>query len=534
MAADGFPTLLVAADWIEHHCVVPDSFDAGRMFTLYEWQFVFLVNHYRVKPDARVGQLAPAFAYRRSQIVLPQKAGKAPITAAQVCLEGVGPALFAGWADVGDVYRCSDWGCRCGYRYPYAEGEAMGRPWPTPLVQITATSEEQTDNIYDALRPMIENGPLHDLIPKTGEEFIRLPNRGRIDVVTSSARSRLGQRVTFVPQDETGIWTDTSGMVKVAETQRRGLAGMGGRAVETTNGWDPTEESVAKRTADSKAKDIYRMHPLAPGHLDYKVKEDRRKIHQVVYAGCAHIDLDSIEAEAAELLERDPIQAERFFGNRIVAGSGSAFNADLWGELADPALIVPRRSLITVGVDGARFDDCLAVVATAVESGHQWLVHCEQRPDNADDEYEHDLEAVDASMQSLFDEYKVHSVYVDPQYIEILRDRWQGRWGSRKVTDWLTYRERAMAWALRKYRDAMAAGELSHDGDTVMAQHIANATKKLCRVKDEEGRPMWVIEKPEHRRKIDAAMAGAISWEARGDAIADGALKRRSGSAAFG
>jgi putative lipoic acid-binding regulatory protein len=44
--------------------------------------------------------------------------------------------------------------------YEYEPGEAMGQAWPTPLIQITATSEEQTDNIYDALRPMIELGPL--------------------------------------------------------------------------------------------------------------------------------------------------------------------------------------------------------------------------------------------------------------------------------------------------------------------------------------------------------------------------------------
>ena len=65
-------------------------------------------------------------------------------------------------------------------------------PWPTPLIQITAYSQEQTDNIYDALRPMIDGGPLHEIIPKTGEEFIRLPGGGRIDAVTSSAQSTAG------------------------------------------------------------------------------------------------------------------------------------------------------------------------------------------------------------------------------------------------------------------------------------------------------------------------------------------------------
>jgi hypothetical protein len=262
-----------------------------------------------------VGQLAPAFHYRRSQIVLPQKAGKAPYTAAHICVEAVGPALFAGWAEGGEVWDCRDHGCGCGWVYEYEPGEAMGMPWPTPLIQITATSEEQTDNIYDALRPMIDDGPLHELIPKTGEEFIRLPNKGRIDVVTSNARSRLGQRVTFVPQDETGIWTPQTGMVKVAETQRRGLAGMGGRAEETTNAWDPNEGSVAQRTAESKAGGHL---PAAPAGAAGCRTATRRSAARSTGTSTRlpWVDLDAIEAEAAELLEVDPGQAERFFGNR--------------------------------------------------------------------------------------------------------------------------------------------------------------------------------------------------------------------------
>ena len=125
---------------------------------------------------------------------------------------------------------------------------------------VTAVSQDQTDNVYGALRPMISEGPLSELIPKTGEEFTRLPNGGRIDTVTSNARSRLGQRVTFVAQDETGLYTPTSGMIKVAETQRRGAAGMGGRTEETTNAWNPAEDSTAQRTAESKRPDIFRLH----------------------------------------------------------------------------------------------------------------------------------------------------------------------------------------------------------------------------------------------------------------------------------
>jgi hypothetical protein len=324
-------TLVVALAWIEAHCVIPDREQLGQPFHLFDEQARFLASHYRVRQDATPDMLGPAFVYRRSQLVAPQKAGKSPLEAAQVCLEGVGPSLFAGWAVGGETYDCRDYGCGCGWLYFYEPAEAMGRPWPTPLIQITATSEEQTDNIYDALRPMIELGPLADLIPKTGEEFIRLPNGGRVDVVTSSATSRLGQRVTFVPQDETGVWTVANKMTKVADTQRRGLAGMGGRAVEITNAWDPAENSVAQRTSESQRPDLYRQHVQPPKHLSYMDKRQRHQIHRAVYKGWwGERNLASIEAEAAELLETDPAQAERFFGNRIVRGAGAWLPGDIW------------------------------------------------------------------------------------------------------------------------------------------------------------------------------------------------------------
>jgi len=327
-------TLDIVPDWIEQHCAIPDGFSAGEMLELVPEQLTFVQNHYAIKPTARVGELAQAFVYRRSQLVRAQKWGKSPLIAAFVCAEGVGPVVFAGFAAGGEVFRCSDYGCGCGWLYEYVPGEPMGKPWPTPLIQVTATTEDQTDNTYGALRPMIDRGPLSDVIPRTGEEFIRLPNGGRIDVVTSKATSRLGQRVTFVPQDETGIWTDSNSMTKTARTQRRGLAGMGGRSIETTNAWDPSENSVAQRTYESTAEDIYRDFRLPPANLSFGDKRERRKILRFNYAGApwALKNLDGIEAEVNEMMERDPAEAERFFGNRIVYGAGSWLRDGLWED----------------------------------------------------------------------------------------------------------------------------------------------------------------------------------------------------------
>ena len=325
-----FPTLgILIADWIEAHCIVPDGFDKGAEFVMYDWQLEATINFYRVKPGATRGQLSPAFHYRRGQIVAPQKSGKGPWTATIVAAEGLGPVVFAGWATGDEQYRCCDHGCGCGFVFEYEPGDPMGRPWPTPLIQLLATSEDQVDNVYRPLQSMARNGPLSEQM-RVGEEFIRLPNDGRIDAVTSSALARLGNPITFAIQDESGLYTKQNKLVRVAETQRRGAAGMGGRTLETTNAWDPAEDSTAQRTAESNRPDIYRQHRITPAHLSYRNKEERKKIHRYVYAGSTHVDLDAIEAEAAELLERDPAQAERFFGNRIVHGHGSWLPDGLW------------------------------------------------------------------------------------------------------------------------------------------------------------------------------------------------------------
>lgn len=335
-----FPTLGDLADgWIKRHCHVPDGFARKRPFEMADWQFWITANHYRVREAAQWRPEKPllnqAFHYRRSLIVAPQKTGKGPWAATITCFEAVGPSIFGGWAQDGDVYACEDHGCECGWVYEYLPGEPKGIRHPSPLIQLTATSQEQVDNIYRPLKAMIGMGSLKDLM-KVREGFIRIiagnddPDMDRIDAVTASAMSRLGNPISFAFQDESGLYTKTNKMRKVAETQRRGAAGMGGRTIETTNAWDPSEESVAQTSWESKATDVFKFFRQPPADLSYRNKRERRKIHQHVYEGSWWVDLDSIEAEAAELMERDPAQAERFFGNRLVQGMGAWLPEGLW------------------------------------------------------------------------------------------------------------------------------------------------------------------------------------------------------------
>lgn len=306
-----FPSLgWEVGEWIESHCVIPDREHGGEPYKLTDEMWAFIVHHYRLKLDARPGQLATAFTSRRSMLVRPQKWGKGPLSAALICAEAVGPTVFDGWD---------------------ASGEPVGKPRPTPRIQIAATTDDQADeNVYKHLHAMITRGPLYDLMPDTGATRIVLPGGGGIEVVTSKATSRLGAPISFAVMDETGIWTKENKGHELAKTLRRGLAGMGGRSVETTNAWNPAELSTAQMGFEAKVKDIYRDYRQPPAHLSYMNKAERRKIHKHVYGDSWWVDLDGIEAEAAEIMESDPANAERFFGNRVVAGSSAWLPRGLW------------------------------------------------------------------------------------------------------------------------------------------------------------------------------------------------------------
>jgi hypothetical protein len=512
-----FPTLWIVPDWIEQHCIVPDGFGFLNKdpFVMYDWQLWCTVNHYRVKPRARVGQLAPAFQNRRSQIVAPQKIGKGPWTATIVAAEGAGPVIFNGWAKGGELYECSDYGCGCGWEYAYEPGEPMGIPWPSPLIQITATSEDQTDNIYRPLSAMVKHGPLGEQM-KPREGFIRLRNEGRIDVVTSSAQSRLGNPITFAVQDETGIWTDTNKMRKVAETQRRGLAGMGGRSMETTNAWDPSENSVAQTTNEARVKDVFKFHRLPPAALKFTVKAERRKILQYVYAGADHVDLDSIEAEAAELIEKDPGQAERFYGNRIMAGLGTWMEAAAWDARQSPnARRLSKGTQVVLGFDGSDVDDWTALRAET-RDGYQFTPTVAGLPtiwNPAAYGGQVPRLEVAAAVDWVFTHFDVVRMYGDPPGWESELDAWAEKYGDKRVIRWETYRPVQMHSAAERLLTDVnkADSEFTHDGCETTRIHMRNARKAP--------RPnlRYVLAKASQQQKIDACVASIICHEAHGD-----------------
>jgi len=511
----------LVADWIERHCRVPSGVYENEPLEFNGWQLYCTANHYRIKPDAVVDdrRLVAPFMYRRSIVVGPQKCGKSPWGAGMLLAEGVGPTLFAGWAKGGEVYRCSDHGCGCGWEREYEAGEAMGVPRRKSLLGLLAYAETQTQNVYEPLQTMIHSGPLAEFV-SVREGFIRLPNRGKIVPLSSAAKSKLGQPLTGGLGDESGLYTAANKVLDTWQTMRRGIAAMQGRTIELTNPWDPMENSAAQQAFESRATDIFRYYRKPPPELSYANKRDRHKIHVHVYEDSPWVDPATIDAEAAELVETDPTQAERFFGNRLVQGLGSYLDE----ELIEARTSEPSSEVrICLGFDGSTSSDWTALRAETVD-GHRftptYLVGNEERPAYWDPSVlphgRIDRAEVRAAVEQIFKRYKVARMYCDPRDWQTEIDEWAMEYGEKVVLQWPTNQIGRMFPALDRYFVDMTEGATRHSADKVWKTHALNA-RKVAKNGDR-----YILGKPSEHQKIDVLMADVLAHEAAADMRAEG------------
>ena len=541
-------TLDIVPEWIEQHCVVPDGdFDMdGRKppFLLRDYQLCFVTNHYAIRKTAEPGMKSSAFVHQLSVLIDSQKKGKSPLVAAMICVESVGPALFAGFAKGGEVWDCDEQGCSCGWVYTYGPGEPMARKWTAPLIQITANSEAQTGNTFDALRPMIDYGPLSSQITRTGEEVIRLPGgkANQIVPVTSKAKSRLGARVTCVPWDEAGLFADDS-MWKVFRTQKRGLTAMGGRGFITTNPDDPATDNVVKDLLENPSDGVYIQWTPPPAGLRWSNKADRRRILKYNYSDAPWVlmNLDGLEEDIKQAMRRDPAEAERFYGNRRVQGSGSWLTELSWDGKAAPRE-VPDGTPIVVAGDLSNNNDWTGFRAMTAD-GYQFTPT--YGPNSEPTIWKPDGLAgliprgeVRAAFDELQARFKVVRAYFDPagsargisaeaDAMEVLEDdswrlelkQWQAQYkdedGKPTVFAWETSSVTKVHPVLESFKQAVNGEEsvFRHDGCPTTKTHILNAI-----VRARTGQ-RYIIGKPNENQKIDQAMSSILCFEAWSDAL---------------
>lgn len=491
-----------------------------------------VIEYYRMDPTN--GRRA----VRRAAIRRPKGSGKSPEGAYCGYAEFAGaPVLFHSWS---------------------ATGQPLGVPWPDPWVQFAAVSEDQTDNVmvwlFDTLAARKEVCQERGIdLGRT--RLYRVGRPGRIEPVTAAAGSREGQRVTFAVLDQTEAWTKENGGIRLADTLRRNTAKMGGWSLELQNAPGLGDGSVADRTgkaSDRKAPGVYFDTREPPGveKIDMSDPDALLAALEFAYGEAAvgrggWVDLGRLVEEILDP-DTDPSDAKRYYLNAAAPSSDWAWDREKWSGLGSAGLVPQGSELVVAGFDGARFDDATALVCVEVETGNSWLQAVWERPDKADRDWEVDENDVERAVADMFDQFRIWRLYCDPPYWESSVASWEAKYkgADRKpaVHPWWTNRWRPIGYACRALGSAIRSEQIHHQVDTdedgkpvddVLSRHVRNAVRRPVNARDEEGKQLWSIAKPAPGRKIDAAMALVLAWEARTDAIAAGVRLRKARARGF-
>lgn len=513
-------------DWMIENLAAPDRQDYEPFIPTSE-QADFLLRFYEINP--RTGKRR----IRRGVISRPRGWGKSPFLSAIALAEAVADVVPDGWD---------------------AHGQPVGRPWSsirTPLVQVAAVSEHQTQNSWGPLLEMTD-GPLltnyPGIVPM--QTFVALP-RGRIEPITASATSTKGNKAVFAVLDQTEEWTPSNGGTRLATVMRINAAKLGGSTIESPNAYTPGVGSVAEESAEfykamreGRARDdgLHYDHREAPGETDLGDHDSLLSGLTIAYGDSAEpnggwVDLERIIAEIWDP-NTDPQIARADFLNQITHASDSWITQPEWAACAKPGTVIADGDVITLGFDGSRkrtkgTTDATALIGCRVSDGHLFEVGVWEEPDGPDGVgWQVPTTEVDAAVRTAFDRFTVIGFYADPALWESYVAQWEAAYGkglkvkSRRdhpIEWWMVGgRSAVVSRALEQFAGAVTDGELSHDGTFTLTRHVLNARRRIVR-------NVVQIAK-EHRdssRKIDAAVAAVLAWQARLDAVAAGAGTRR-------
>lgn len=497
--------------WIEEWCVHGPGDVQGDPIHLLTpdengWRDVeyarFIVDCYEIDGHGR-RRVDQAFLSR------PKGRAKSELGGFIACLEAVGPARFSHW-----VYA-----------------EPFGKEVTVPYIRIMATEEQQAGNVYDVVKYNFEHGPLSELAGvDAGLTRIILPDGGEITPSTASSASKDGGKETWVCYDESHLWT-TPELKRTYNTVRRNLVKRKIAepwSLETSTMYAPGESSVAETTHEYfklAAEGLIDGSGLLMDHREgpwVDIRDDKALMAALehVYGSFAKVmDLKRIVKEIRNPATEEE-DARRYFLNQVVAGSDQWMDPTFWKACRredDP--IVPRDQ-IAIGFDGSIRDDSTSLVGCRLRDGKLFLIGVWEN--TGSDDWEVDVAEVDAALAEAFKTYKVEWMYADPMYWQDIIGKWAAEFGAKTVFEFWTNKEQRMVQAVERFHTASSTAQLIHDGNGTITRHVLNARKKKVR-----SGTLVRKETPRSKKKIDAAVAAILAYEARGDAIADGRLRKK-------
>ena len=551
----------LATAWMEYFCLHGDGDVLGEPVLHTKEYTGLIVDAYALHPP---GTVAPSLVGRRLYDSVffsrPKGADKSGLGARFGMFEGLGPCRFAGIAEGGEVYR-DPWGL--GFKYVYSKGEPMGQPVRSPFIRCMATEETQTGNVYDNIHYNLTEGPLSPVMKRAGDAGLTrvlLPQRGEITPSTASSASKDGGKETFVDFDETHLY-DTPELKRMYRTVTRNLR----KRKKIAETWFLETTTMFAAGDNSVAEDTYNLAELIMSGKHPKIRAGLLLDHQ--WGECEDVtDIPKLRAalreaygDAMQWMDEDGLVDEffdprndeddsrRYFLNARTSKTNAYVRVEQWDAVrlkeGDPARVVEPGETITLGFDGSRkrargVTDSTALIGCRVSDGHLFTIavweqpaNMGRNPDGTPKTWQVNHAAVDKKVHDTFEKYRVVGFYADPAKWEPYVAAWETKYRRRlkvKATAknpiewWMVGGEAKKVYkALESFFDGIIEKQLSHASTPAQAltRHMLNAR----RLSSGSGYGIHK-EHPQSPKKIDAAVAAVLAYQARLDALAQGVL----------
>jgi phage terminase large subunit-like protein len=435
--------------------------------------------------------------------------GKDPLAAVLSIVELIGPSQFSHWGP---------------------DGQPVGRPHPDAYVQVTAVSEQQTENTRDVFPGLIP--------PRTRSAFnmdvqkeIIYANGGKQKLRTLSAnfRSAEGGRVTFAIANETHHWIPSQGGHKFYRVITDNLTKVQGRLLCITNAYEPGEESVAQTIREEQERvwlglsedsgwlyDSLEAHPDAPLTKDWAPF-----IVETIRGDATWLNVEDIVQEIQDG-SKTVASKRRMWFNQIVSSGDSLLTVGQWDGCLRKGLFGDKRDLkpgdqVVLGFDGSKTDDATALVAIRISDNLIVPLAIWQNPDPSQDWHVPEWE-VDSEVHLAFRTYKVLAFFGDVSYWESYIDGWSDQYreqllvkaSSRSTIGFdMRANKQIISLTTEAFVGSIVDGRLNHNGDKLLRNHALNAKRRTNTYGlyfDKESR--------ESPRKIDAFTAAFLAYMA--------------------
>lgn len=466
--------------------------------------------------------------------------------------EAFAPVRFAGWAEGGERYVFRDWA------YVYEPGEPMGAPVTHPIIRCLATEETQAGNTYDNIHYNVDEGPLGEDLPASSVGLTRifLPHGGEIIPSTASSAAKDGGKESFAVFDEPHLYTlpELRRMYVTVDRNLRKRRAASPWALLTSTTYQPGENSTleslherARLIAEGRTRGARMLfdHREAPPAVDLTSRDALRAALTEVYGPFAGaLDLDGIIDNEFWNTAKDIQDARRYFLNQPTAAVDSWLSLQEWAACVDATRAVADSDPIVMFFDGSKSDDATGLVGCRMSDGHLFVIGCwEKPPGPAGEDWQVNRADVDRVVRQTFARRQVVAFFADVAEFESYIDAWADDFRKQLLVDATVGRRRhPVAFDMRgrgaEFTEAterlhtdVRERDVTHDGDSRLARHMANARRNPNRwgvAISKEGR--------ESPRKIDLAVCAIGARMVRRLVLADPKWerrKRKTGRAAF-